>query len=147
MIINATCCYAEVKYPTDIEVLHDTVRVSVRVIERLCRITGCSKPKTFDKAACKKFLAVAKKRRKSKSLIRKGLKQQLIYLRRNMDSMVKIISENSSGCINRLKRKEREFIKTCIKVYYQQKEMFDEKTHQCKDRIISVFQPHVRPIR
>ena len=87
-----------------------------------------------------------KKKRKSKALIRKGLKQQLVYLRRNIDSMVKIVSENSSSCINGLKRTERQFIRTCIKVYYQQKEMFDEKTHQSKDRIISVFQPHVRPI-
>jgi len=146
MLIDATCSDAEVKYPTDIEVLHDAVRVSVRVIESLCKITGSSRPKTFDKAARKKFLAVAKKKRKSKSLIRRGLKQQLVYLRRNIDSMVKIVSENGSSCINGLKRKEREFIGTCIKVYHQQKVMFDEKTHQCKDRIISVFQPHVRPI-
>ena len=63
MLIDATCSDAEVKYPTDIEVLHDAVRVSVRVIESLCRITGSSRPKTFDKAARKKFLAVAKKKR------------------------------------------------------------------------------------
>jgi len=31
-------------------------------------------------------------------------------------------------------------------VYHQQKEMYDQKTNSCKDRIISIFQPHVRPI-
>ena len=31
-------------------------------------------------------------------------------------------------------------------MYSQQLEMFDEKKHQCKDRIVSFFQPHVRPI-
>ena len=39
MIIDATCSDAEVKYPTDVEVLHDAVRISVRVIESLCKKT------------------------------------------------------------------------------------------------------------
>ncbi len=31
-------------------------------------------------------------------------------------------------------------------VYDQQKQMFDAKTHSCPNRIVSIFQPHVRPI-
>ena len=31
-------------------------------------------------------------------------------------------------------------------VYHQQKQMYDTKTHSCPDRIVSIFQPHVRPI-
>ena len=31
-------------------------------------------------------------------------------------------------------------------VYVQQKEMYDNRTHQCKHRIVSIYQPHVRPI-
>lgn len=146
MIIDATCCDAEVKYPTDMDVLHDAVKVSVRVIESLCRITKQATPKTFQKAARKKYLAVIKKKRKSKSLIRKGIKQQLAYLFRNINSIVHIVSVCESSCIERLKRTERNFIGTCIKVYHQQKGMLDTKTHQCKDRIVSVFQPHIRPI-
>lgn len=146
IIIDATCCDAEVKYPTDLDVLHDAVKVSARVIERLCRITRHPMPKTFMKAARKKFLAVVKKKRKSKSLVRKGISQQLTYLNRNIRNLVNIVSVNKSSCINGLKRNDRNFISTCIKVYYQQKSMFDTKSHQCKDRIVSVFQPHVRPI-
>ncbi len=146
LIVDATCCDAEVRYPTDLDVLHDAVKVSARVIERLCPITRSAAPKTFLKAARKKYLAVVRKKRKSKSLIRKAIKQQLVYLDRNIVSLVKIVSSNRSSCINHLKRRDRNFIGTCIKVYDQQKAMFDTKTHQCKDRIISVFQPHVRPI-
>jgi len=30
--------------------------------------------------------------------------------------------------------------------YMQQKLMYDTDTHSCPDRIVSIFQPHVRPI-
>ena len=146
MIIDATCCDAEVKYPTDIDVLHDAVKVSMRIIESLCKITGSPRPKMFYKAARKKYLSVVKKKRKSKFLIRKGINQQLGYIRRNINSITDIVSSTSSDCIKRLKRKEQLYLNTIIKIYHQQKEMYDKKTHQCKDRIISVFQPHVRPI-
>jgi hypothetical protein len=31
-------------------------------------------------------------------------------------------------------------------VYSQQKQMYDDKTNSCPDRIVSIYQPHVRPI-
>jgi len=31
-------------------------------------------------------------------------------------------------------------------LYQQQKEMYDNKTHRCDHRIVSISQPHVRPI-
>jgi len=32
------------------------------------------------------------------------------------------------------------------KMYLQQQQMYDEKTNSCPNRIVSIFQPHVRPI-
>jgi hypothetical protein len=146
LIIDATCCDAEVKYPTDLDVLNDAVEVSARVMKRLCAKTGNPAPRTYEKAARSKFLAVVKKKRKSKVLIRKGINQQLAYLRRHIDMLVSFVARNSTSCIKRLKRREQQFIGTCIKVYHQQRGMYDKKVHQCSERIISVFQPHVRPI-
>jgi hypothetical protein len=31
-------------------------------------------------------------------------------------------------------------------VYLQQKQMYDHNTTSCKDRIVSIYQPYVRPI-
>lgn len=31
-------------------------------------------------------------------------------------------------------------------MYHQQEQMFKENTHICSDRIISIFQSHLRPI-
>jgi hypothetical protein len=146
LIIDATCCDAEVKYPTDVDVLNDAVEVSARVLKRLCTKTGSPAPRTYEKVARSKFLAVVKKKRKSKSLVRKGINRQLVYLRRHIDRIVSFVACNTTACIKLLKRTDQQFITTCIKVYHQQKGMFDKKTHQCPDRIISVFQPHIRPI-
>ena len=88
LIIDATCCAAEVKYPTDIDVLNDAVEVSARVVKRLCTKTGSPVPRTFEKAARRKFLSIVKRKKKSKGLIRKGIKQQLHYLHRHIDAFV-----------------------------------------------------------
>jgi hypothetical protein len=146
LIIDATCCDAEVKYPTDMDVLNDAVEVSARVMKRLCAKNGHPVPRTYEKAARHKFLEVVKKKRKSKSQIRKGINLQLVYLRRHIDLIVSFVARNGVSCIKRLKRMDQQFITTCIKVYRQQKGMYDQKIHQCPERIISVFQPHVRPI-
>ena len=31
-------------------------------------------------------------------------------------------------------------------VYEQQKQMYDQKSNSCKDRIVNIYQPHVRPV-
>ena len=146
LIIDATCCESEVKYPTDLDVLNDAVEVSARVAKRLGVKTGSPVPRTCEESARGRFLEIIKKKRKSKSLIRKGINQQLYYLRRHINIIVETVARNSSSCIGLLKQKDQQFIGTCLKVYYQQKEMYDKKIHKCADRIISVFQPHIRPI-
>lgn len=144
--IDATCCDAEVKYPTDIEVLNDARDVSERLIDRLCALSGTPQPRTYRKKARHKYLTVIKKRNKSRKLVRKGIREQLGYLGRNIRSISEIIASSSTAFYDRLKEKEKQWISTIITVYSQQKEMFDNHTHQCADRIISVFQPHIRPI-
>ncbi len=92
------------------------------------------------------YLTVIKKRNKSRKLVRKGICEQLGYLGRNIRSIFEIIASSSTAFYDRLKEKEKQWISTIITVYSQQKEMFDNNVHQCADRIISVFQPHVRPV-
>lgn len=144
--IDATCCDVEVRYPTDLDLLNDAREVSERLIDKLCRLSGSPKPRTHRKRARHQYLQVIKKKRKSKQLIRKGIKQQLGYLCRNLRSITDIVSKGSTSMFDSLTKKEKQWIGTIIKVYHQQKGMYDTHTHQCPDRIISVFQPHVRPI-
>jgi hypothetical protein len=91
-------------------------------------------------------LNVIKRRNKSKKLVGKGVKQQLSYLGRNIQNIIAILTSASTKFYDLLSREEKQYLGTILKVYHQQKGMFDTGTHQCKNRIISVFQPHIRPI-
>jgi len=144
--VDATCCDAEVKYPTDLDLLNDARRVSERLIDKLCTLAHYNKPRTHRKEARHKYLNVIKRRNKSKKLVRKGVKQQLSYLGRNIQNIIAILTSASTKCYDLLSRKEKQYLGTILKVYHQQKGMFDTGTHQCKNRIVSVFQPHIRPI-
>ena len=43
-------------------------------------------------------------------------------------------------------KRDKELLQTIVKVYEQQKWMYDNKTHSCNKRIVNIFQPWVRPI-
>lgn len=59
--MDATCCDVEVKYPTDLDVLNDARDVSERLIDKLCKQSGCPKPRTYRKQARSQFLGIIKK--------------------------------------------------------------------------------------
>jgi len=85
--VDATCCDVEVKYPTDLDVLNDAREVNERLIDKLCKLSGSPKPRTYRKQARHEFLQVIKKKRKPKLLIREdhffqewSLEQSIIML-------------------------------------------------------------------
>ena len=46
-----------------------------------------------------------------------------------------------------LSGKERGYLATIIKLYEQQQAMYDERKKSCEQRIVSIHQPYVRPIK
>jgi hypothetical protein len=70
----------------------------------------------------------------------------LTMLYRNINSCLKMVGRTSTAVFDSMKKRDRELFMTVLKMYHQQKEMFREKIHVCSDRIVSIFQPHVRPI-
>ena len=69
----------------------------------------------------------------------------LYYLNRDIQTFVKLISVSTER-FDFFMRKERNIVGSIIKMYHQQMEMLQEGTNQCANRIISIFQPHIRPI-
>lgn len=45
-----------------------------------------------------------------------------------------------------LEKKDYKYLLVINTLYQQQKEMYDELKHTIEDRIVSIHQPHVRPI-
>jgi IS5 family transposase len=143
LIADATVAPADIKYPTDIEILNEARKKSEEIIDKLYEPKkGKVKPRTYRKKARKSYLRLAKKRNKSRKEIRKGIKIQLQYIERNLKT-IKRLSE-----IERFTLTYKELKQSMVihEVYRQQKEMYDKKTHRIEDRIVSISQPHIRPI-
>ena len=105
------------------------------------------KPRTYRRKMNANFLSYSKKKNKSKATHRKMNRQLLECVHRNLKHIDKFLdifeADNKSFPLN---YKEQKMLWVIHTVYGQQKQMYDQKSNSCKDRIVSIFQPHVRPI-
>lgn len=144
--IDATVADADIKYPTDLGLLNDSREKSELLIDRLCELLpGENRPRTYRRVARAEFLSVSKKKKKSKKEIRRAIRLQINYLERNMRSINLLLDKLPCGQIP-FSRKMYKYFLVIGEVLRQQKEMFQNRTHSCQHRIVSIHQPHVRPI-
>jgi len=144
LITDATACPQDIAYPTDLNLLSDAREKSEELIDILYSPDlHEKKPRTYRKIARKNYLRTAQKKVKSKKEIRNAVKKQLGYLRRNIKSINKLLDEYKEIPLNQRQHKYLLVINT---LYEQQQKMFEEKTHSVEHRIVSIHQPHVRPI-
>ena len=146
LIVDATCTPADITFPTDLKNLNTAREKSEEVIDILHRpFKGKQKkPRTYRKKARRDFLLVAKSKKLSKSKRRKAIRKQLSYLKRNLKTIEKQSRQSSLTALN---RKQYKNLLVIHEVYRQQKTMFDRCENRIDNRIVSVSQPHVRPIK
>lgn len=68
---------------------------------------------------------------------------QLRFVRRNLISINRLLDAYPEIPLN---PKQYKYLLVVNTLYYQQKQMYDSGTHSVEDRIVSIHQPHVRPI-
>jgi len=146
LIVDATCTPADITFPTDLKLLNTAREKSEEIIDILHRpFRGKrKKPRTYRKRARKDFLAAAKSKRLSQGKRRKAHRKQLGYLGRNLKIIDKLCEQ-----ISLLELAPRQYKNLLVihEVYRQQKRMHDHRERRIDDRIVSVSQPHVRPIK
>ena len=144
LIVDATACPQDIRYPTDLDLLNDAREKSEELIDHLyCPSKHAVKPRTYREIARKVYLRIAQKKSKSRREIRTAIKKQLNYLKRNISNIHKLLGTYTSIPLDRHQYKYLLVIQT---FYEQQHEMFIERKHQVNNRIVSIHQPHVRPI-
>jgi hypothetical protein len=144
LIVDATACPQDIAYPTDLNLLDESRVKAQSIIDKLHKLQGGgAKPRTYRKKARRDYLKVAQNRNPSRKTIRKGVKAQLQYLGRNLRTIEKQL-DNFDGFP--LKHKWQRYYWIIQTLYIQQREMFDKKSHSVEHRIVSIHQPHVRPI-
>ena len=144
VLMDATAGPQDIAYPTDLNLLNDAREKSEMLIDILyMKELHGKKPRTYRKKARTIYLHTAQKKCKTGKIVRKGVGQQLRYLKRNIEHINKLLDKYNGIP---LKAKELKYLYVIQTLYSQQLEMFLEKTKSVPDRIVSIHQPHVRPI-
>ena len=162
--LDATVADQNITYPNDLGLLNKAREKTEQMIDILfdrLRSEIPVKPRTYRKEARKRYLAEAKKRQKNKASLRKTIRYQLNCLDRNIrhiNKMLDLIDKQIDKQIDKHladERKSHEYplsyqlmrqfwiIQT---LNQQQRLMYNERKNRCDDRIVSISQPHVRPI-
>jgi hypothetical protein len=145
LILDATCTPADIHYPTDLWLL-STARVSLEEIVDVLHmplIGKSKKPRTYRHKARKNYLNVDKKKHATKREIRKGIGQQLRYIRRDLKVIMKLSQKSP---LTLLSKRQYSNLLVSQEIYRQQLEMYKKRKHSVEDRIVSLYMPFVRPI-
>ena len=149
LILDATCAPQNIRFPTDASLLNEARLNAEAIIDILHAhsLTGEGpKPRTYRREAKNRYNSFSKSRKKTQKSIRKAIRQQLGYLRRDLTIIGRIAAEHPDY-MEHLPKWLRERLPVIRTLYSQQQDMFETNTRRTDDRIVSLSQPWVRPIK
>ena len=147
LLLDATCAPADISYPTDIGLLNRAREHTEKIIDILYKqLKGQipKKPRTYRKLARKDYLLIAKQRRPSLNKKIQAIKKQLQYIKRNLGHIEQLIELGAS--LEGLNKKQYKTLLVVSEVYRQQQWLSDNKKQRIEERIVSLSQPHIRPL-
>ena len=147
LLVDATCTPADIPYPTDVSLLNEAREQSEKIIDLLHApyVGSHKKPRTYRQRARKEYLYFSKQRKPNIKKIRKALRKQLGYLRRNLATITHMAVSLETG-LRGLSKRYYKLLLVINEVYRQQQYMYANKIHSVDNRIVNIYQPHVRPI-
>jgi len=147
MKIDATVADQQIRYPNDLGLINEGRLKTEKMIDLLFDLLRDKlkvKPRTYRKQAHKIYLQQAKKKRKTKKEIRKALRNGLNCIKRNIGH-IHMMLDNITGEFP-LEHKYQRSLWIIQAMWDQQWDMFINHKNRCDNRIVSLSQPHVRPI-
>ncbi len=149
MQADATVADQYITYPTDNGILNESRKKCEKLIDKLYEADGKQrdKPRTYRRTMNSAYLDYSKKKKKTKATHRKMTRKLLESVNRNIkhiDRMLDVFEKR--GDRFPLSHAEQRLFWILRVAYEQQKQMYHTDSHSCTDRIVSIYQPHVRPI-
>ena len=145
LMMDATCAPADITYPTDLGLLNHAREVTERIIDHLHQPhRGVHrKPRTYRNIARKQYLRIAKRKKIGRQLAKKGCRQQLRFVRRNL---AHIDTRLATGHWDLRALPAQLYGKLLVirHVVKQQHLLNVANQPRVDDRIVSIDQPHVR---
>jgi len=149
LILDATCAPQNIRFPRDISLLDEARRNAEEIIDSLHenkQTEDGKKPRTYREKAKREFNSYSKARKKSIKQLKKAMRRQLGYLGRDL-SIIEKIAEKHPEYRKFLTKWQDERLQVIRTLYEQQKTMFEQGVNRIEDRIVSLSQPWVRPIK
>ena len=145
LILDATVAPADIRYPTDLSLLNECREGAEKIIDSVWDKTERQGHKTAynRKKARKGYLQIAKQRKPRKKQIRQAVREQLECVEKNVETLEGILSKIGAEAFG-LQHWER--FGTIREIARQQRQHFDNPDESIPNRIVSVRQPHVRPM-
>ena len=145
LILDATVAPADIRYPTDLSLLNECREGTEKIIDDVWEKTERKGHKTgYNRRKARKgFLHIAKQRKPRKKRVRQAVGEQLEYVEKNVAALEMILSKiglESFGLAN------GERLLTISEIAKQQRRHYDNPSEPIPNRIVSLRQPHVRPI-
>ena len=141
LILDASCAPVNIRYPQDISLLNEAREKLETIIYRFHKAYGLALPRRYTRRARKEYLAFAKSKKHTAKKIRKALRVQLSYVRRDIAYMEDFMSDGYAP-----EALEIPLLLTIFRLYEQQQYMYDNKVHSVEKCIVSISQPWIRPI-
>jgi transposase, IS5 family len=147
--VDATVADQYITYPTDNGILNESRKKCEKMIDKLYEVDGKQgvKPRTYRRTLNSAYLDYSKKKKKSDATHRKMTRKLLESVNRDINHIDRMLDlfEKRRDCFP-LSYAEQRLLWIIRTAYEQQKQMYDTNSHSCPDRIVSIYQPHVRPI-
>ncbi len=164
--IDATVANQQIVFPTDAGLLNTARKETERIIDLLyIQCPGSTKkPRDYRRIARTEYLVFSKKRRKTRKEIRKFIRKQLGYVKRNIAYIETLLNQlelqrtkaaylemfpamkNPYPAMFPVSKRDQKLYWVIQQIYEQQQYMYESKTHSVKNRIVNIYQPYVRPI-
>lgn len=135
LILDATCAPQQISFPQDINLLNEGRENAESIIDDICYEHNYYKPRMYRQNARKDYLNLAKCKKKcSAKKIRKAIKKQLQYLRRDLGYI-----DDFMECEDiEFTEKQLQRIQLIREGYQQQEYMYLNNVHSVPNRIVSI---------
>ena len=148
LVVDATVAPSDIKYPTDINLLNqcrEHLETAISILWEKAPHTGHKLPYSHKKAR-KSFLSLSKSKKWTKAKCRSAIADQLRYIEL-ANNKLKELQSKINDYASLYPKYLRDRLSVIPTVYQQQKQMYDNNTNICENRICSLQQSFVRPIK
>lgn len=145
LVLDATCAPADIRYPSDLSLLNEARENTEEIIEELWEHSQKRghKTKYNRRKARSKYLRIAKQKKPKAKRLRAAVGEQLNYVASNIEVIGELLIQTG---LDILQEKRLTRLMTICELVRQQSKMYTGNTRSVENRIVSLRQPHIRPI-